>query len=219
MRHQKSRSHTLGVPCESRLFIISASATNRDDPCSAPIEAPDGYALGLLLHSVFNRDAPPPPTSLPPHPPPAANSRGSIPTNLWPSFKRLLNPSAKARMTPKGFLELGMGEKAGDGARFFADNHLVKICAGLDQFAIGSDADKAALLRHVLNHFLSPSIPRITAFQVIEGLGCLFSTRICSESCPSCTHLRPRLRRRFSCIDSASRARAWKICTRLRPQR
>lgn len=53
-------------------------------------------------------------------------------------------------MTPKAFLQLGMGEKAGDGARFFADNHLVQVCAGLDQFAIGSDAEKAALLRHVL---------------------------------------------------------------------
>ena len=151
MRHRKSRSRTLGSPCESRLFIVSTSATNRHDFFSVPIEAPDGYALGLLLHSVFNRDAPLPPTSQPPHPPPAANSRGSIPTSLWPSFKRLLNPSAKARMSPKAFLELGMGEKAGDGARFFADNHLVQVCAGLDQFAIGSDAEKATLLRKVLS--------------------------------------------------------------------
>jgi SCY1-like protein 1 len=149
MRHRKLRSHTPGVLCESTLSILPASAINRRYSFSVPIEAPDGYALGLLLHSVFNRDAPLPPTSQPPHPPPAANSRGSIPTSLWPSFKRLLNPSAKVRMTPKAFLELGMGERAGDGTRFFADNHLVQVCAGLDQFAIGGDAEKAALLRYV----------------------------------------------------------------------
>ena len=63
-------------------------------------------------------------------------------------------------MTPKVFLQLGMGENAGDGARFFADNHLVQVCAGLDQFAIGSDAEKAALLRHVLSIILSPNLPR-----------------------------------------------------------
>ncbi len=108
-------------------------------------------------------------------------------------------------MTPKAFLQLGMGEKAGDGARFFADNHLVQVCAGLDQFAIGSDAEKAALLRQVLILILSPNLPRITAHQVIEGLGCLLSTRICIQSCPSRTSLCPRLWRCFSCIDSASR--------------
>jgi len=81
-------------------------------------------------------------------------------------------------MTPKAFLQLGMGEKTGDGARFFAENHLVQVCAGLDQFAIGSDAEKAALIRHVLSLILSSSLSRITAHQVIEGLCCLFSTRI-----------------------------------------
>ena len=82
-------------------------------------------------------------------------------------------------MTPKAFLQLGMGEKAGDGARFFADNHLVQVCAGLDQFAIGSDAEKAALLRHVLPLILCCNLPGITAHQVIEGLSRLLSTRIC----------------------------------------
>jgi SCY1-like protein 1 len=179
MRHQKSRNHRFGAPYGSTLFCHICWCCRLTFLFSVPIEAPDGYALGLLLHAVFNRNAPLPPTSQPPHPPPAASSRGSIPTSLWPSFKRLLNPSAKARMTPKAFLQLGMGEKAGDGARFFADNHLVQVCAGLDQFAIGSDAEKAALIRCVLSRILSPDLPQITAHQIIEGLSCLLSTRIC----------------------------------------
>lgn len=109
--------------------------------------AADGYALGLLIHTVFNPSDPLPATASPPHPPPNASSRGSIPLSVFPAFKRLLNPNAKTRLTPKGFLELGMAETAGDGAGFFAHNSLVKVCAGLDSFNISSESEKNALLR------------------------------------------------------------------------
>ncbi|KAI0344760.1 ARM repeat-containing protein [Trametopsis cervina] len=111
------------------------------------VAAADAYALGLLIHSVFNPSHPVPATAHPPHPPPNASSRGSIPLSVFPSFKRLLNPNAKARLTPKQFLELGMAETAGEGSGFFADNSLVKVCAGLDNFNIASEAEKLALLR------------------------------------------------------------------------
>jgi SCY1-like protein 1 len=108
-------------------------------------------------------------------------------------------------MTPKAFLQLGMGEKAGDGARFFADNHLVQVCAGLDQFAIGSDAEKAALLRHVLSRILSPDLPQITAHQVIEGLSCLFPPEFASNRVLPALISALDFGGSFSCIDSASR--------------
>ncbi|KAG9031938.1 hypothetical protein FRB95_002074 [Tulasnella sp. JGI-2019a] len=107
----------------------------------------DAYSLGLLLHSVFNPTHPLPPTVHPPHPAPQPSSRGAIPTSIFPSFKRLLNPNARARFTPKGFLEVGMGEKPGDGSGFFANNGLYKICAGLDGFALSSESEKNTLLR------------------------------------------------------------------------
>jgi SCY1-like protein 1 len=40
-----------------------------------------------------------------------------------------------------------MAETAGDGSGFFASNRLVKVCAGLDNFNIASEADKASLLK------------------------------------------------------------------------
>jgi len=106
--------------------------------------APDAYALGLLLYSVFNPDLPPPETSQPPHPHPAAASRGNIPISVFNAYKKLLNPNPKSRLNSKGFLDLGMAETG-----FFATNRLVKVCLGLENFSIESEADKNALLKRV----------------------------------------------------------------------
>jgi len=111
--------------------------------------APDAYALGLLLYSVFNPDLPLPETSQPPHPPPSAASRGNIPISLFNTYKKLLNPNPKSRLNSKGFLDLGMAETG-----FFATNRLVKVCLGLENFSIESEADKNTLLKRV-----SPSCP------------------------------------------------------------
>ncbi len=117
-----------------------------------PIAAADSYALGLLVHFAFNPSHPLPPTAQPPHPPPQASSKGSIPNGVFISFKKLLNPNAKARMTPNVFLEVGMAETAGEGSGYFASNRLVQVCAGLDNFNVGSEAEKATLLRSVVTH-------------------------------------------------------------------
>jgi SCY1-like protein 1 len=61
---------------------------------------------------------------------------------IFPLFKKLLTPNPATRATPKHFLEVGMT----DGG-FFANNPLVKICLGLDNFAIASESEKATFLR------------------------------------------------------------------------
>ena len=103
--------------------------------------------MGLLLHAVFNPNHPPPPTIFPPHPPPPPSARGAIPPTIFPSFRRLLNPNPKTRFTSKGFLELGMGEKPGDGMGFFANNGLVKICIGLEGFPLAGEHEKSTLIQ------------------------------------------------------------------------
>lgn len=112
-----------------------------------PIAAADAYALGLLIHFAFNPNHPLPATVQPPHSPPQPSSRGEIPKSVFVAFKKLLNPNPKARMTPKTFLDLGMSETAGEGSGFFASNNLVKLCAGLDNFNVAGEAEKASLLR------------------------------------------------------------------------
>ncbi|KAH9945690.1 armadillo-type protein [Amylocystis lapponica] len=133
------------------------------------VAAADAYALGLLIHFAFNPSHPLPATAQPPHPQPTSSSRGAIPTALFPSFRRLLNPNPKARMTPKNFLELGTAETAGDGAGFFANNRLVKVCSGLDNFSLGSEAEKSALLRTLKES--SESFPaEFVSFRVLPAL-------------------------------------------------
>ncbi|KAF9242051.1 hypothetical protein BU15DRAFT_44386 [Melanogaster broomeanus] len=134
-----------------------------------PISAADSYALGLLLHSAFNPSHPPPPTAEPPHPPPQPSSRGSIPTSVFPSFKKLLNPNPKGRMTAKNFLDVGMAETAGEGSGYFSGNRLVKVCGGLDNFSLGSEAEKAALLR-TLKESASSFPPEFASFRVLPSL-------------------------------------------------
>ncbi|KAJ7124964.1 armadillo-type protein [Mycena epipterygia] len=129
------------------------------DPAAA-----DAYALGLLLHAVFNPTHPLPTTASPPHPPPPASSRGSIPTSVFPSFKKLLNPNPKGRLTAKGFLAIGMAETG-----FFANNRLVKVCLGLDNFALSSEAEKNMLLR-TLNESANTFPPEFASFRVLPSL-------------------------------------------------
>ncbi|KAF8557538.1 ARM repeat-containing protein [Imleria badia] len=134
-----------------------------------PVSAADSYALGLLLHSVFNPTHPPPETAEPPHPPPQPSSRGSIPPSVFPCFKKLLNPNPKGRMTPKTFLDTGMAETAGEGSGFFSSNRLVKVCAGLDNFSLGSEAEKVTLLR-TLKESTSSFPPEFASFRVLPSL-------------------------------------------------
>ncbi|KAJ7755752.1 armadillo-type protein [Mycena maculata] len=126
--------------------------------------AADAYALGLLLHAVFNPTYPLPATASPPHPPPSATSRGSIPTSVFPSFKKLLNPNPKGRLTAKGFLAIGMADTG-----FFANNRLVKVCLGLDNFALSNDAEKNILLR-TLSESANTFPPEFASFRVLPSL-------------------------------------------------
>ncbi|KAJ3569627.1 hypothetical protein NP233_g4935 [Leucocoprinus birnbaumii] len=126
--------------------------------------APDAYALGLLLHSVFNPNLPPPETSQPPHPPPTAASRGAIPTSVFNAYKKLLNPNPKNRINSKGFLELGMADTG-----FFATNRLVKVCLGLENFSIESEAEKNALLK-TLKESASSFPTEFTTHKVLPSL-------------------------------------------------
>lgn len=126
--------------------------------------APDAYSLGLLLHSVFNPNIPPPETSQPPHPPPTAASRGAIPTAVFNAYKKLLNPNPKNRLNSKGFLELGMAETG-----FFAANRLVKVCLGLENFSIESEAEKNALLK-TLKESASSFPTEFTTHKVLPSL-------------------------------------------------
>ncbi|PPQ93682.1 LOW QUALITY PROTEIN: hypothetical protein CVT25_012741 [Psilocybe cyanescens] len=135
------------------------STLKEADPACA-----DAYALGLLLHAVFNPTHPPPPTAEPPHSPPAPTSRGAIPSSVFPSFKKLLNPNPKGRLSVKAFLEIGMAETG-----FFVNNRLVKVCSGLDNFALANEAEKNMLLK-TLKESASSFPPEFASYRVLPSL-------------------------------------------------
>ncbi|KAG6857787.1 hypothetical protein H0H87_004203 [Tephrocybe sp. NHM501043] len=126
--------------------------------------AADAYALGLLLHTVFNPMQGPPATAHPPHPPPTVSSSGLIPQTVFTSYKKLLNPNPKGRQTPKAFLEIGMIDNG-----FFASNKLVKVCLGLDNFALGSEVEKNTFLR-ALKESSTSFPPEFTSNRVLPSL-------------------------------------------------
>jgi SCY1-like protein 1 len=146
MRHLKSRkvdgrsSKSMQAPTRAK-FKFSRRYF-RHHPAVA-----DAYALGLLLLAVFNPNQGPPATAQPPHNPPLASSRGAIPTSVFPSYKKLLNPNPRARMSTQAFLDVGMSQTGGNESGFYVNNPLVKVCQGLDNFNLANDAEKANFLR------------------------------------------------------------------------
>ncbi|KAJ7594647.1 hypothetical protein C8J56DRAFT_927286, partial [Mycena floridula] len=135
------------------------SALKQIDPATI-----DAYELGILLNETFNPTHHPPPSASSPYPPPTAASRFDIPTSVFPLFKKLLFPHAKGRLTTKGFLEAGMA-----GTGFFASNRLVKVCVGLDGFAVASEGDKGSLLR-TLNDSVSSFPTEFATDRVLPSL-------------------------------------------------
>jgi SCY1-like protein 1 len=50
-------------------------------------------------------------------------------------------------MSAQTFLEVGMAETMGKEGGFFVGNRLIKVCAGLDGFALASEGEKIGLLK------------------------------------------------------------------------
>ncbi|KAH9044179.1 armadillo-type protein [Lactarius hengduanensis] len=122
-----------------------------------PIAAIDAYALALLIFNLFNPDVSHPSFLDPPYNPPQPSVRGAIPPSIWPSFKKMLNPNPKGRITLKTLLDVGMAESLGESGGFFGGNRLFKICEGLGNFGLMTDGERATLLRMIKD--VTPTLP------------------------------------------------------------
>ncbi|KAH9037090.1 armadillo-type protein [Lactarius pseudohatsudake] len=122
-----------------------------------PIAAIDAYALALLIFNLFNPGVSHPSFLDPPYNPPQPSVRGAIPPSIWPSFKKMLNPNPKGRITPKALLDVGMAESLGESGGFFGGNRLFKICEGLGNFGLMTDGERATLLRMIKD--VTPTLP------------------------------------------------------------
>ncbi|CAE7145252.1 unnamed protein product [Rhizoctonia solani] len=133
-----------------------------------PVSATDGYSLGILIHTVFNvKDSshdPLPATANPPHTAPGPSAKGTIPNSIFPHYKKLLNPTPAARLTPSAFLNLGTAPGA-----FFSDNPLFRICEALEGFALSNEAEKSSLLRTIKDSTASFP-PEFTQHKILPAL-------------------------------------------------
>ena len=99
-----------------------------------PLFAVDAYNFGILIFEVFNgcfinSDQ--------------IGQTKNVPPSMHQSFKRLLNPNPKARLSISHFRDQGRRS----GGCF--DTPLIKLSQGLDSFGLKSDGEREAFLRSV----------------------------------------------------------------------
>jgi SCY1-like protein 1 len=103
----------------------------------------DSYQLHLLLYILFNG---PLPASFSSESSPALpRERGAIPLPLFTASRRLGAPAAASRLKVEAFHQQGMTPDTG----FYSTNRLVRLAAGLDNFALASEGDRAILIKMV----------------------------------------------------------------------
>ena len=95
----------------------------------------DSYSFALLILEAYNGP-------LPPLVGAAVPAAGRVPPPIYALVRRMLVPNAKARLTPTAFLAAGEAPGA-----FFAANRLVRIAAGLENFVLAREEERADVMR------------------------------------------------------------------------
>ncbi|MCJ1283903.1 hypothetical protein MMC26_003234 [Xylographa opegraphella] len=96
-----------------------------------PVAAVDSYNFGLLIFEVFNNGL-----SGTDH----VSEITNIPQSIQQSYKRLLNPNPKARLTVSHFLE--QGRRSGG----FFETPLIRLSEGIESLGLKSEGERAELL-------------------------------------------------------------------------
>ncbi|WWD19545.1 hypothetical protein CI109_104006 [Kwoniella shandongensis] len=121
----------------------------------------DTYILALLLFSLYNPLSPLPSLTSQPTP----SSSGALPKTLFPLWKRMLNPNARTRLSTTAFVA------EASTAGFWANNPLVNLVDGLDNFELKSDGDKLGLLRIIKDAATAGTLPPpFTTHRILPSL-------------------------------------------------
>ncbi|KAL7418377.1 Nuclear aminoacylation-dependent tRNA export pathway component [Cryptotrichosporon argae] len=109
----------------------------------------DVYILALLIYHLYNPTQPLPQFTTAPTP----SSAGALPKSLFPQWKAMLIPNARTRLATATF--------AADlpACAFLANNPLVSLVDGLDNFELKSEGEKQALLRIIRDSTEKGSLP------------------------------------------------------------
>lgn len=103
-----------------------------------------------MLYILFNG---PLPASFASDPHPSLpQTRGAIPLAIFPACRRLGNANASSRLKIETFHQVGMGQEGAGGPQgsgFYSGNRLVRLAAGLENFALASEGERAVLIRMI----------------------------------------------------------------------
>jgi SCY1-like protein 1 len=97
-----------------------------------PVPAVDSYNYGLLLLEIFNGGA---------FTSDQIGQTKNIPPSMQQSYKKLLNPNPKARLSVSHFRD--QGRRSGG----FFETPLIKLSEGIESLGLKSDNEKEEFLR------------------------------------------------------------------------
>lgn len=124
------------LPDASHTFPPEIRSSSPSEARGQPPHVVDSYGLGLLALEAYNGPQPPM------HGVPA---QGKVPLGLFKALKRMLTPAARSRLSTAQFLQ--DGDAPGG---YFASNRLVQVAAGIDNFLLATEGERASLL-HTLD--------------------------------------------------------------------
>jgi SCY1-like protein 1 len=100
-----------------------------------PTHAVDAYNLGTLIYEVFNGSF---------HGSDQLGQMQNIPSSMHQSYKRLINPNPKARMSVAQFMEQGRRMEG------FFQTPLIQVTEDIESLGLKADAEREELLGSVL---------------------------------------------------------------------
>lgn len=183
---------------------------------SNPVSSLDSFNFALFISQLYNPSNPLP---LDLTAAPAPSSRGMIPTSLFNSYRKLLNPSPKNRMSVDSFLQLGNNAQDTQNGAFFTQNPLIELCQGLEMFSLMRQAERVVFLKNLsqlLNYDGSSngilgerkvSIPNSLAIhRILPTLVHSVEFMTAGDSAPSLVPLIVRIGMRLGTEDERSKA-------------
>ena len=143
--------HLVNTRKKRGLIVLTST-----DPAQA-----DVYLLALLFFALYNPSSPLPNLAAQPTP----SSSGSLPKTLFPSWKRMLNPNSRTRLSTIAFIA------EPSVVSFWSTNTLGNLVEGLEGFELKSETEKLSLLRTIKDAAASGGIPQpFMLYKVLPSL-------------------------------------------------
>lgn len=137
VKDDESTIYTYGslIPNYSTYAPPEVLKTGPDAIKGGPLTAVDSFGFGVLVFQVFNGGAFRGPSDV--------GKSSHIPSNIQPSYKRLMNASPKLRLSVSHFLD--QGKRLGG----FFDSTIIKLTEDIDKLGLKSEEERDEFIRYI----------------------------------------------------------------------